>query len=229
MKLAVVSFFVAFVAAPLAAQAAQSPARYAVTLVGSVQNAYKYEQASREEECLVRREGAGARELKLQSVQPTAMHVVRGRNGGAVYRPAALGVVRVNVLDRAGSYTEVRQCRGEPIRRVTGDCNARRAPARRIRADFRRPSPGAIRFRTPTPLGASAALCGLTQRVQLAGGLHLATGRVGERALLSGRSRRIVARGSLTRELSGPAGGDPNLTVTQRVTIRWTLTFRRLG
>lgn len=59
------------------------------------------------------------------------------------------------------------------------------------------------------------------------GGFDLALGRVDEEALLSGRSLRVVAAGSATKE--DVVVSTPTITVTQRTTVRWTLTFRRQG
>jgi hypothetical protein len=87
MKLVLVSFFVVLVAAPLAAQAAQPPARFAVTLNGVVVDHLTYATTRVTEDCSIRRTGFGGRELQLRSPQATAIQVTRGPTG-LVYRPS---------------------------------------------------------------------------------------------------------------------------------------------
>jgi hypothetical protein len=50
---------------------------------------------------------------------------------------------------------------------------------------------------------------------------------VDEEALLLGRSRRVIASASVTRD--GNVGSDPSTSIGENLQVRWTLTFRRIG
>jgi hypothetical protein len=223
MKLGVLSFVAALLAAPLAAQAADSPARFAVTLRATVVDRFTYEFSRREGECLIQRSGSGGRELRLRSVRAARIQVIRGA-GGLVYRPNRV-TVQLTGRSTGGSFTEVRVCRAQPIERKHGDCGPNELSARVVRARFRRPSPNRIAFQSsPRP---PASVCGLSRQFPLLGAwLDLARGSIDEDALLNGRSLRVVARGVATREEAVPEYDA--LNVTRRSTVRWTLTFRRL-
>ncbi len=65
MRLAVVVFLAALVALPLAANAAQPPTRWAVSLNGRVVEDYNYGNTSRDAECVVRRFGMTTREWRV--------------------------------------------------------------------------------------------------------------------------------------------------------------------
>jgi hypothetical protein len=67
--------------------------------------------------------------------------------------------------------------------------------------------------------------CGLDRPLP-GGWLNQFPGRIDQDALLAGRSLRVVARASGTRQST--FNGDPLFQRTQRTTVRWTLTFRRL-
>jgi hypothetical protein len=83
-----------------------------------------------------------------------------------------------------------------------------------------------IWFRPPVRRPATIRLCGLDRSVGSGSWLNLAIGRVDEQALLAGRVARVVARGEASRRRNVIAEQD--LSVSERVTVRWTLTFRRL-
>jgi hypothetical protein len=221
MKLAVVSFFAALLTAPLAARAADAPQRFAVTLRATVEDRVTYELNRSEAECRIKREGSGGRQLTLRTIRPTRIAV----SGGATvaYRPSRVGA-RVTGRANLGAYSETRVCRAAPIQRLTADCASRVLAPRGVRARFRRPARGAIAFASGG--GGDVAVCGLEQ--QPAGGwLHLARGRIAERVLLGGGTRRVVARGAATREIV--LVDEPAKNVRLRAIVRWTLTFRRLG
>jgi hypothetical protein len=223
MKLAAVSFVAALLAAPLAARAAQPAPRFSLTLTGRVVESVTYESTSVEQECSIGRTGQGGRELTVRSIRPTTVRVVRSRTGGAIYRPAEVAAVRLTTDPMRGGYQEARRCRGEPPRIVQVDCAKRDATVARTRVAFRR-APNRILFR---PRSSSAAICGVARPVPLTGWLDLAAGRVSERLLLNGRTR--VVRAERTRETTGlRLPSVPNLEYASRVTVSWTLTFRRI-
>jgi hypothetical protein len=225
MKLGVLSFVAALLAAPLAAQAADTPARFAGSLRATVVDRFTYELSQRDGECTVRRSGSGGRELKLRSVR-AARIVVSGGAAGVVYRPSRLAV-RLTGRSIAGSFDELRVCRAEPIERTKEDCRVVSLSARVLRPRFHRPSRNRIAFRsTPRP-GDPIGVCGLGRRSPVSAWLDLAKGSLDEDALLSGRSRRVIVRGRTTRQ--GTVLEESGLTVKQRATVSWTLTFRRLG
>jgi hypothetical protein len=224
MRLAAFGFLAALLLAPLAAQAAQPPARFAVTLQGTVVDRLTYERTVVDEECTSTRTGDGGRELAIRSARATTVEVSR-RASAAVYRPARVGPLRVTTTTLPGSFLELRRCRFLPPERLSGRCDRAVSSVRRMRAGFRR-APNAILFRRPATVGPDLLACGLDRR-SAGGWLDLVRGRIDERALINGRSLRVVARASGTRE--NPITGDPTLTATQRTTVRWTLVFRRLG
>ena len=221
MKLALVSFFVALVAAPLAAQAAQPRTRFAATLNAVVVDHLTYATTRVTEDCSIRRTGFGGRELQLRSPQATAMQVTRGSTG-LVYRPSRV-LARVTGKATTGSFGDVKRCRAEPILKASGDCKARTLQPRRVQAGFRS-GRGALAFQKPAVPG-DVQVCGLDQTYP-GGWLQLAPGRVDGNALLNNAALRVVARGSTRREATIVSA--PTLRVTQRTTVRWTLTFRRL-
>jgi hypothetical protein len=84
----------------------------------------------------------------------------------------------------------------------------------------------AIVFARPKPALAQVRACGLGPTVP-GGWFHLVSGRIDPDTLIDGRSLRVVVRASVTRENS--IIGIPTTQGTQRTTVRWTLTFRRLS
>ena len=221
MKLGVAGFLAVLVAAPLAAQAAKSPARFSVTLRATIVDKFTYDSSRSEEECLIQRTGSGSREIRLRSVRATTIDVSGGAQG-LVYRPSRLAV-RLSGMDKGGTFFELRRCRAAPLERTMRDCDPRRLTPRRVHAAFTRPSAGRLAFRRSAARG-GLRLCGLEQAYP-GGWLHLAAGSVDEEALRNGRSLQVVAGGSATRELVVP--DRQSVEITQRTTVRWTLTFRR--
>lgn len=221
MKLALVSFFVALVAAPLAAQAAQPPARFAVTLNGVVVDHLTYATTRVTEDCSIRRTGFGGRELKLRSPQATTIQVTRSPTG-LVYRPSRV-LAFVTGKATIASFGEVKRCREEPILKASGDCKARTLQPRRVGVGFRSRH-GTLAFQKPAA-PSDVQVCGLDQTYP-GGWLQLARGRIDGNALLNGSAPRVAARGSVRKEATIVSA--PTLRVTQRTTVRWTLTFRRL-
>jgi hypothetical protein len=226
MRLAALGFLAALLAAPLAAQAAQPPARFAVTLQGTVVDRVTYERFVVGEECTSERAGHGGRSLAIRSRRPTTVEVTGG-SSGVVYRPARVVALQVAATTLAGAYSEVRRCRFLPPEKLTGKCNRASGSVRRVTAGFRR-GRNAIVFRGPARSPADVLACGLDrQQATLGGWLHLVPGRIDQAALLGGGSRRVVARAAGTRERK--IGGGPAFTGTRKTTIRWSLTFRRLS
>jgi hypothetical protein len=209
------------VAASLAAQAAAPPARFAARLNATVVDHFTYGWTRVSEDCSIRRTGFGGRELQLRSPRATAIAVTRS-GAGLRYRPSAV-LARVTGKATSGSFGDVKRCRAEPILKATGDCKARTLAPRSVRAGFRS-GRAAFAFEKPaTP--DEVRLCGLDP-TYLGGWLQLAPGRVNGEALLNGTAARAVARGSARREAT--IVDTPTLRVTQRTTVRWSLTFRRL-
>jgi hypothetical protein len=226
MRLAAFGFLAALLAAPLAAQAAQPAARFAVTLQGTVVDRVTYERIVRGEECTSNRTGQGGRSLAIRSLRPTTVEVSAG-SSGVVYRPARVLALRVAATTLPGMYSELRVCRFLPPEKLTGKCNRASGSVRRVAAAFRR-GRNAIVFRAPARSAADVLACGLDrQQATLGGWLNLVSGRIDQDALLDGRSRRVVARATGTRERK--IGGNPAFTGTRKTTIRWSLTFRRLS
>nr|MBA2361536.1 hypothetical protein [Actinomycetota bacterium] len=129
MRHAFLALVAALLLAPLAAQAAQPPVRYAVTLRGTITEAVTYVQTRSEEECIVRREGNDGRELTFRSVRPTRIEV-RGSSSRVIYRPSRVVAVRLAGGVTGGSSTETRRCRGAPSKPITLVCKPTKAPAR---------------------------------------------------------------------------------------------------
>lgn len=224
MRLAALGLLAALLAAPLAAQAARPPARFAVTLQGTIVDHLAYERVVVDEECTTERTGRGGRGLTIRSLRPTMIEVTGGTTR-VVYRPARVAALRVAATSLAGEYVELRSCRFLPPERRLGKCRQAPGSVRRLQAGFRS-ARNSILFGHPGPSRGDVTACGL-DRAMLGGWLNLVRGRIDEGALLNGRSRRVFARAARTRE--GTIGGDPTLTGTQQTTVRWTLTFRRLG
>lgn len=221
MKLAIVSFVAALVAAPLAAQAAAPPPRFSARLNATVVDHFTYAWTRVSEDCSIRRTGFGGRELRLRSPRATTFQVTRS-SSGLRYRPSAV-LVRVSGRTTTGAFGEVKRCRAEPILKTSGDCKAKTLVPRRVRAGFRS-GRGAFAFQEPTAPG-DVEICGL-EPTYPGGWLQLAPGRVNGDALLNGTAARAVARGSARREVT--VVNTPTLRVTQQTTVRWTLAFRRL-
>jgi hypothetical protein len=221
VKLALVSFVAALVVAPLAAQAAAPPARFAATLDATVVDHFTYGRTRVSEDCSIRRTGFGGRELQLRSPRATTIQVTRS-GAGLSYRPSRV-LARVTGRATIGSFGEVKRCRAEPILKASGDCKARRLAPRRVRAGFRS-GRAAFAFQEPAAPG-QVEICGLDP-TYAGGWLQLAPGRVNGDALLNGTAARAVARGSARREAT--IVDTPTLRVTQLTTVRWTLIFRRL-
>ena len=220
MKLAIVSFVAALVAAPLAAQAA-APPTFAASLNATVVDRFTYAWTRVSQDCSIRRTGFGGRELLLRSPRATTVQVTRS---GTVlrYRPSSV-LARVTGRATSGSFGDVKRCRAEPILKASGECKAKTIVPRRTRAVFRS-GRSAFAFREPATPG-DVEICGLDPTYP-GGWLQLAPGRVNGNALVNGTAARAVARGSARREAT--IVDTPALRVTQQTTVRWTMTFRRL-
>jgi hypothetical protein len=219
MKLAALSFVAAVLVAPLAAQAADTPARFDVALRATVVDRFTYESTVSAEECTITRSGSGGQALTVRSVRALRVQV-SGGSGGVVYTPSRLAV-RVTGRTTGGSSDEVRRCRAAPLERSHRDCAGRTLRPRSARARFFRPTANRIGFRKVSR--PAAGICGL-QTALSASWLDLARGTVDEDALLNGGALRVVVRGAASREQEEAA-----LKLKHRTTVRWTLTFRRLG
>jgi hypothetical protein len=222
VKLALVSFVAALVAAPLlgAAQAASPPVRFAATLNATVVDNFTYGWTRVSEDSSIRRTGFG-RELQLRSPRAMTIQVARG-GAGLRYRPSWV-LARITGRAAAGSFGEVKRCRAEPILKASGDCKAKALAPRRVRAGFRS-GRTAFAFQEPSAAG-DVEICGLDSAYP-GGWLQLAPGRVNGDALLNGMAARAVARGAARRQAT--IVNTPTLRVTQETTVRWTVTFRRL-
>lgn len=225
MRLATVSFLAALVAAPLAAQAAQAPARYSVTLNGRIVAAHSYIHSTRESECQISRFGSVTRTTVIRTIRPTVMQAVRER-GRAAYRPAVLRALRLTATTGGSNWTERRACRAAPIETRNGTCAPRQDRPRTIRAGIAWGGPNRIVFRPDSIGPANVPLCGLSRVVRSTGRLSIAPGRIDEEALLLGRSLRVIARASVTRDRN--IGSDPQTSIGEKLEVRWTLSFRRL-
>jgi hypothetical protein len=222
MRLALVSFLAALVAAPLAAQAAQPSTTWAVTLRGTVTDNYEYSESRVDERrCRIRRIGMSGRRLVFQSARATRIQVARAEPV-ASYRPARLRAVRITAGNTGGSVTQTKFCTGEPLERTRVECRATRAAPRLVRLGFRARRT-TITFARPSRL--TTSVCGLTAP-QPAGWLHIAAARASHGALVAGRSRRVFVFGEATEEVRIPG---PPLEIVRKTTVRWTLTFRRVG
>jgi hypothetical protein len=224
MKLGVLSFLAALVAAvPFAAEAADSSARFAVTVRATILERFTYSLTQSDGECRIARDGSGVTELEVRSIRPARVQV-SGGSDAVVYRPSRLPV---RLAGRSGgSFEEVRMCRGAPIQRSHRDCLAERLSPRVLRARFHRPRQTRIAFRRTPRSTEPVRLCGLGRRALLRAWLDLAQGSVNEDALLNGRSVRVLVRGSALREQ--PVLNESALNVRWRARVSWTLTFRRL-
>ena len=226
MRLAVVGFLAALVALPLAAEAAEPPTRWAVTLSGRVIETYDYGNARRDPECTVRRWGKTTREWHVVSTRPTVVSVARS-SSRARYRPAQLFRVRITTSAGKGSWTETRQCVGEELLSERGTCSAKSQRAR-ARPAFGWAGANRIAFRRRSS-GGSLRLCGFDQAVTSRDSwLSVAPGRVDEEVLLAGSRRRVVARADVSRdamlEFDPPFG-----SMQQHLRVVWTLQFSRLS
>jgi hypothetical protein len=226
MRLAVVVFLAALVALPFAADAAQSPTRWAVTLNGRVVEDYNYGNASREAECVVRRFGMSSREWRVVSTRPTVVTVTRW-SSRARYRPGRLFRVRITSTAGKGSWTETRQCLGDELRSDRGTCNARTQGAS-VRPTFAWSGANRIAFRRRSG-SPQLRLCGFDWTVSSPDSwLSIAPGRVDEELLLSGSRRIVVARADVTRSAMLPFK-PPSGSMSQNLRVVWTLRFRRLS
>jgi hypothetical protein len=223
VKLALVSFVAALVAAPLlgAAQGAAPPVRFAATLNATVVDNFNYGWTRVSEDCSIRRTGFGGRQLQLRSPRATTIQVTR-RGAALRYRPSSV-LARVTGRAAAGSFGDVKRCRAEPILKASGDCKGKALVPRRVRAGFRS-GRTAFAFQEPSAAG-DVEICGLDPTYP-GGWLQLAPGRVNGDALLNGTAVRAVARGAARRQAT--IVNTPTLRVTQETTVRWTVTFRRL-
>lgn len=220
MRLAVVGFLVALVAAPLAAQAAQPTSTWAVTLRGTVSDSFEYSEGRVEQRCRMRRIGRSGRRLVFQSARATRIQVARGAPV-PIYRPSRVGAVRITGGTTPGSVTETKFCPGVPLETRRIECRATRAAPRLVRLGFtaRRTSITFPRSRS------NASVCGLTTP-QAGGWLDVATAPASHDSLVAGRSRRVFVRGTGTEEVRNPG---PPLEIVRKTTVSWTLTFRRVG
>lgn len=225
MRLALPGFLAVLVALPLAAEAAEPPTRWAVTLSGRVVETYNYGNAGRDAECIVRRFGKTTREWRVVSTRPTVISVERW-SSRARYRPGQLVRVRVTRSSGKGSWTEMRQCLGEEIRTDSGTCSASTQRGR-ARPAFGWAGANRIAFRRRTGV-APLRLCGFDQAVSSSDSwLSVAPGRVDEEVLLAGSRRRVVARADVSRDAMLPFE-PPSGSMTQNLRVVWTLQFRRL-
>ncbi|MFL5930852.1 MAG: hypothetical protein ACJ75P_06315 [Gaiellaceae bacterium] len=216
MKLAALSFFAVLLAVPLAARAASSPT-YSVTLQATVRDEVSYtQQAAQPEDCTVSRTGSGGLALQIRSRATTTARALRGKLR-----------LRVGGTMLAGAYSELRRCRFVPPERRRGSCSALPLPTFVANATFARVGRNRIAFMpgANAPAG-RARLCGLTEATVLNGRLQRALASVNEAALRAGRAR-VVATGSLTRDLAGPAPNDPTVRLKEHITVRWRLIFTR--
>jgi hypothetical protein len=226
MRLAVPGFLAALVVLPFAAEAAEPPTRWAVTLSGRVVETYNYGNASRDAECIVRRFGKTTREWRVASTSPTVVGVDRW-SSHARYRPGRLFRVRITRSAGKGSWAEMRQCLGEEIRTDSGTCGAS-SQRGRARPAFGWAGANRIAFRRRSA-AAPLRLCGFDRAVTSSDSwLSVAPGRVDEEILLAGSRRRVVARADVSRDAMLPFE-PPSGSMTQNLRVVWTLQFRRLS
>jgi len=217
------SFLLALVAAPIAAEAAEAPTRWSASLNGRVTETYSYNQTTREDDCTITRLGTTGRELVVRSARPSVFSVSRS-GARAAYRPALLSRLRVATRWTGGRWDEIRRCRANPIERRSGTCAAKPAATRVIRARFRWAGQNRISF---LPMRRTeVALCGIEAKVSTDGWLSLAPGRVDEEALIRGLKARTVASGETSRDENFPER--PDLVGGQNVRVSWTMGLRRL-
>ncbi len=225
MRLAVVGFLCALIALPLAAQAAEPPTRWAVTLSGRVVEEYSYGHTWREPECTLRRSGTTTRGWQVTSTRPTVV-TVRRWSSRARYRPARLFPVRVTTSAGKGSWMEMRQCLGEDVQTGSGSCKATTKRGS-VRPAFAWGGANRIAFRR-RPAATPLRLCGFDWTVASKDSwLNIAPGRVDEEVLLAGSRRRVVARADVSRVTMLPFNAPPGST-QQDLRVIWTLQFRRL-
>ena len=226
MRLAVVVFLTALVAVPLAAEAAEPPTRWAVTLNGRVVEDYSYGHTWRDPECTLRRSGTTRREWRLTSLRPTVVTVGRS-SSHARYRPARLAPVRVTASLGKGTWMEMRQCVAEELQTGSGTCRAA-THRTRVRPAFAWSGANRIVFRRRAAPPARVRLCGFDWTVAPKDSwLNIAPGRVDEEVLLAGSRRRVVARADVTRITPLPFNAPPG-SAQQDLRVVWTLDFRRL-
>jgi hypothetical protein len=222
MRFAAAGLLAALLIAPLAAQAARPPVRFAVTLQASVTDRVAYDRReTATEDCTVRRTGSGGRTVTLRSILPTTVDVVSGR-GRIAYRPSRISNVRAVAVTLGGVFAEMRACRFLPPEQRTGSCRASRPVTSTISVTFGRRGASRIGFGRVAPAPIQA--CGLEEQ-PLGGWLSAAVGSVLERALLAGSSWRAAARGSSRQRVI--TSGVSTLDATANTTVRWTLTFQR--
>jgi hypothetical protein len=202
-------------AAAVAHGAAPQP-RYSAILAATVRDEVHYTRTTSTEDCTTETAGSGGRQLVIKSLDETR---TTGRSG----------TVRVELTGTrlGGSFGELRRCRFLPPERRSATCAPARIPPALARLSIRRIRPNRIALRPSGALAAATRLCGLAGGVKLDSRLQLAVGTVSERALRAGREK-VVAKGSATKTVKSRGPNDPNLGLTRRITVRWTLTFRRL-
>jgi hypothetical protein len=226
MRLAVLGVLAALAVLPLAAEAAQPPTRWAVTLSGRVVETYNYGTANRSAECTVRRFGKTTREWRVASTGPTIVSVQRS-SSHVRYRPGQLFRVRLTRSAGKGSWTEMRQCLGEEILTGSGTCSASSQQGR-VRPAFGWAGPNRIAFRRRSGV-ALLRLCGFDRAVTSSDSwLSVAPGRVDEELLLAGSRRRVVARADVSRDAMLPFA-PPSGSMQQHLRVVWALLFRRLS
>jgi hypothetical protein len=218
------TFLAALAAAPLAAQAAPAPARYAVSLNGRVTASYSWAWTQGERDCSRVKMGQERRELIFRSRRPSTIRVGRIRSHADYRLPE---IARTDVTGTVGgrSWIQTLRCPGGPVERTEGSCPPLEQTPRLMRLRFRWAGANRIWFRPPTAAGKGIAFCGLARSLPQHGWLNLAIGRVDEQALLSGRAR-VVARGEYRSQSN--VFEERDLVMGETLTVRWTLTFRRL-
>jgi hypothetical protein len=227
MRLAVVGCLAALIALPLAAQAAEPPTRWAVTLSGRVVEQYNYGNAGRQAECIVRRFGKTSREWQVTSMRPTVVSVTRW-SSRARYSPGRLFRVRITSTAGKGSWTEMRQCLGEEILTDSGTCAARTQRVT-VRPAFAWGGANRIAFRRRT-VSAPLRLCGFDWTASSPDSwLSVAPGRVDEEVLLAGSRRTVVARADVTRDTMNLPFEPPSGSMSHNLRVVWTMRFRRLS
>jgi type 1 fimbria pilin len=100
MRLAALGVLAALLTAPLAAQAAQQPTRFAVTLQGKIVDALSCDRTIVGDDCIILRTGTGGRELTIRSLRPTTIEVAGGSRVAS--KPARVSALRVTATTRPG-------------------------------------------------------------------------------------------------------------------------------
>ncbi|HXV03138.1 MAG TPA: hypothetical protein VFP24_06160 [Gaiellaceae bacterium] len=216
MKLAALSFLAVLAALPLSAQAASSPT-YAVTLQATVRDEVSYTQVTTmPEDCTINRTGSGGLSLELRSRARASVRKLRGRIA-----------VRIGGTQLAGAFSELRRCRFLPPERLRGTCRATTFAPVTAHASFARVGRNRIAFIRGSDVPApKTRLCGQDADRVLTPWPQRVIGSVNEAALRAGRAR-VVATGSVTRELTGTAANDPTVKLTEKILVRWRLVFTR--